>query len=196
MASLAATIEEPTDTCGGAPEGSGQRGAAWYAVRVRPNFEAAVAPALQGKGYEVFPPTYTTRKKRRGRTVRLTLPLFPGYVFCRFSFERRLPVLMSPGVVHVVSAGKRPLDVSDHEIRSIMRMTEGTAPVRPWPFVQAGGIVRIAGGPLAGIEGVLMEPNGRPRIALSITLLQRSVSAEVDVDCLEFVRRGALTPSQ
>ena len=139
-------------------------------------------------------PTYKVRKKRRGHNVVVECPLFSGYLFCRFDFEQQLPVLKTPGVVHVVGSGRLPLAVPDHEVDSIRRMIENGREVRPSGFIHAGDLVRITGGALAGLEGILLpydRDNPSARVAVSINLLQRSVSAEVDAFSLELVRRGA-----
>jgi transcription antitermination factor NusG len=47
------------------------------------------------------------------------VPLFPGYVFCHFDSNKRLPILMTPGMVRIVGPGNRPEPVDDHEIASI-----------------------------------------------------------------------------
>lgn len=167
---------------------------AWYAIRTRSNFETVTARGLEGKDYEVFLPTYRACKKRRGRNISVRCPLFSGYLFCRFDYEEQLPVLKTPGVVHVVGCGRLPLAVPDHEVESIRRMTECGREVRPCDFISAGDLVRITGGALAGLEGVLLpynRDNPSARVAVSINLLQRSVSAEVDAFSLELVRRGA-----
>jgi len=52
----------------------------------------------------------------------------------------------------------------------------------PWPFLELGHRVLIERGPLAGVEGILDEVKGKYRLVVSVQLLQRSVSAEVDRD--------------
>jgi hypothetical protein len=52
--------------------------------------------------------------------------------------------------------------------------------VIPWPFLRIGQTVLIERGPLAGVEGILQEVKGKYRIVVSINLLQRSVSSEID----------------
>ncbi len=162
----------------------------WYAVRVRSNFEKTTSRYLESKGYEVFAPHYRMRRKRKDRSVVLDVPLFSGYVFCRFDHQKRLPILKTPGLVRIVGFGNVPLEVSEEEIASIAQLTKSGLLVQPWPYMQSGDVVRISDGALAGLEGILVETKGRHRLVLSVTLLQRSVSTEVDANCVEFIRRG------
>jgi transcription antitermination factor NusG len=106
--------------------------------------------------------------------------LFPGYVFSRLNPHDRLPVLTVPGVVSVVGFGKLPTAIPDHEIENIRTMVQSGLLMKPWPFLEVGQRVLIERGPLAGVEGILQDVKGRFRLVVSISLLQRSVSAEVD----------------
>jgi transcription antitermination factor NusG len=107
-------------------------------------------------------------------------PLFPGYVFCRFDARVRVPVLQSSGVVNLVSFGSDVIPIPDEEIQTVRRMLDSSLPVEPHPFLTSGQRIRITGGPLSGSEGILVEFKKQFRVVASITLLQRSVSAEVN----------------
>ena len=90
----------------------------WYAIRVRSKFERVASLALAGKGYEEFLPLYSSGRAWSDRAKRLDLPLFPGYLFCRFDVQDRLlPILTTPGVVSIVSAGKIPISIPDRGLR-------------------------------------------------------------------------------
>jgi transcription antitermination factor NusG len=152
----------------------------WFALRTRSNFERQSAFSLSQKGLEVFLPSYHSRRRRWDRFVDLELPLFPGYLFCRFDFAHRLPVLMSPGIVHIVGSGSMPEPVPESEIMTVRAIVESNLRSEPWPFLEIGQPVKIIEGPLSGVEGLLLNAKGRHRLVVSITLLQRSIAAEID----------------
>jgi transcription antitermination factor NusG len=152
----------------------------WFVVRVKSNFEHSVANALHYTGFNEFLPTYKSRRRWSDRVKDIDLPLFPGYVFCQFRQEQRATLLKTPGVVNVLSFGKALATVPQCEIAAIRRIVESEIPGKPWPFLKVGQNVAIAHGPLAGLEGLLVEFKGGFRVVVSITLLQRSVAAEVD----------------
>ncbi len=152
----------------------------WYALRVRSRYENTVAAHLQGKGYESLLPLYKSRRPWSDRFKEIELPLFPGYVFCRFNPLDRLPILTVPGVVHVVGVGRTPVPIDETEIATIQAALKSGLPSQPWPFLQIGHKVRIEHGPLCGIEGILLGFKGHQRLVLSVTLLQRSVAVQVD----------------
>jgi transcriptional antiterminator NusG len=161
----------------------------WFAVRVRSNYEQVTALHLSNRGYEQFAPSYEVERKWSDRKKRVNQFLFPGYVFSRFDVEHRLPVLTAPGVVGLVGCGKVPSSIPDHEIENIRSMVQSGLLVTPWPFIQVGQQVLIEYGPLAGVEGILQQVKGKFRLVVSICLLQRSVSTEVDRNWVRPIRK-------
>jgi len=159
-------------------------GARWYALQVRTRWESSTAVLLGGKGYQTFLPTYKT-KKRLSRGVREgNTPLFPGYVFCQFDAQNRLPILITPGVLAVVGRGRVPLPVDDSEIAAVQTVVASGLQAEPWPYLEIGQKVRIENDSLQGLEGLLVNFKGNNRIVVSVTLLRRSVALEIDRDCV------------
>lgn len=152
----------------------------WFALQIRSRYEKTVATLLHGKGYELFLPLYKSRRYWSDRIKELELPLFPGYLFCRFNALDRLPILVTPGVIQVVGVGRRPVPVEDAEVAAIQMAIQSGLPRQPWPFLEIGQRVRVELGPLHGLEGILLHFKGRHRLVLSVTLLRRSVAVEID----------------
>jgi transcription antitermination factor NusG len=152
----------------------------WFAVRVKSNFERTTSLLLREKGYEEFLPTYRSKRSWSDRVKETSEPLFPGYLFCRFNVGQRFPVLATPGVVHVVSVGRKPVPVETEEIEALQRIVQSGVGVQRWPFLRVGQSVIVEQGPLAGVEGILTGIKDDFRIVVSVQLLQRSVAAEID----------------
>lgn len=152
----------------------------WYAIRVRPRFERQVADSLAAKGLTTFVPHYIARRRWSDRVKEIQLPLFDGYAFCQLDISSRLPVLVTPGVLHFVGIGKTPVAIDDGEIEAIQKIAGTGAPARPWPFLRAGERVRVDEGPLRSVEGVLLTSGSGDHVVVSITLLQRSVAVQVE----------------
>jgi len=110
----------------------------WFALQVRTRWEGSTAVLLSGKGYEALLPTYKTKKRWNGRLSEIDAPLFPGYVFCRFDALKRLPVLVTPGVISVVGRGRIPLPVDDSEIAAIQTVVGSGLRAEPWPYLELG----------------------------------------------------------
>ncbi len=152
----------------------------WFALRVRSNCERVAAAHLRDRGYEEFSPSNKVEKRWSDRKKQIDQFLFPGYIFCRFDPNDRLPVLTAPGVVDVVGFGKTPEPIPEAEIARVRRIVDSGLLVIPHPYIQIGQAVLIEQGPLSGVEGILVEEKGKTRLVVSVNLLKRSVSAEVD----------------
>jgi transcription antitermination factor NusG len=152
----------------------------WYALHVRSRFEKLVQTNLEEKGYEVFLPTYISKRQWSDRVKNLSLPLFPSYVFCRFDINSRLPILITPGVNCVVGVGKSPLPIAEYEIEAIRSVLQAGIPTQPHPFLKTGDWVRVERGPLEGMSGMITREKGCSRLVISVTLLMRSVAVEID----------------
>ena len=152
----------------------------WFAVRVKSNYEKPVSAVLRGKGIEEFVPIYRSRRQWSDRVKWIDLPLFPGYLFCRLDLNRRLPLLTTPGFLYLVGKGKMPEPVDEREILAIQSVVRSGIPAMPWSAVVVGQKVRLERGPLRGVEGVVAKVADQHRIFVNVTLLQRSVSVQVD----------------
>jgi len=152
----------------------------WYALQVRTRYERVVAEYLSGLDYEWFLPLCKDRKRWSDRVKQVELPLFPGYLFCRFDVQSRLPILKTPGVVQIVGYNRQPVPVDESEMAAIQTLVSSGVPNQLCSFVEIGDRVQIESGPLRGLEGILIESRGRHKLVLSVTLLQRSVAVEID----------------
>lgn len=152
----------------------------WFALRVRSNYERVAAIHLRDRGFEGFSPIYTAESQWSDRKKQVDRSLFPGYVFCRLNPEDRLPVLTIPGAVGLVGFGKGPSAIPESEIESVRKMVGSGLLVAPWPFLAVGQTVLIERGPLTGVEGILQQIKKAFRLIVSVQLLQRSVSVEID----------------
>jgi transcription antitermination factor NusG len=159
----------------------------WFALRVRSNFERVAAVHLRDRGFEEFSPIYKAERQWSDRKKQIDAFLFPGYVFCRLNPNDRLPVLTIPGAVGLVGFGKGPTPIPENEIEAVRRMVGSGLLVAPYPFLAVGQCVRIERGPLTGVEGMVKEIKKTFRLIVSVHLLQRSVSVEIDRSWIRLV---------
>ena len=142
---------------------------------------------LEGKGYQHYLPLYSTRRRWSDRVIEARWPLFPGYVFCRFDPKNRLPIITTPNIVSILGFGKEPAPIPDSEIEAVKAVLRSRFDAKPCPFLHVGQRVRVKRGSLEGLEGILTKKKTEWRMVLSITMLQRSISVEIDVEWIEAV---------
>ena len=160
----------------------------WFALQTRMRYEASVADHLGGKGYDWFLPLYKARRQWSDRVKEMSSPLFPGYLFCRFNPQDRLPILKTPGVIQIVGYNHIPIPVDSHEVEAIRKLVDSGVPNFPCAYLEVGAKLRIESGALRGLEGILTEMKGKRRLVLSITLLQRSVAVEIDSHAVSVIQ--------
>ena len=88
----------------------------WFAVHTRHQHEKLVATALLSKGLEVFLPTYDAVHRWSDRNKRVTLPLFPGYLFFGNEAGRWGSILSTPGVNSIIKIGNVPAEIPAFQI--------------------------------------------------------------------------------
>jgi len=151
---------------------------AWKAAYTRQHHEKSIARHLAGLGVECFLPLYMEQRHwSNNRKPILEMPLFPNYLFVRVSAQSRVQVLKTPGVIDIVGRNSTTDRIASEEIE-ILR--SGLHLRKPEPHLFAlGENVRIASGPLSGLEGVVLRQKGSLRVVITVPLIRQSVSVEI-----------------
>jgi transcription antitermination factor NusG len=156
--------------------------APWSAVFVRPRHERGVAELLAHQGYENFLPMFRSRRTWSDRTKELYLPLFPTYVFCRLDRKDKCRIEKTPGVIRIVECAGEIAIIPESEISAIKRIAQCPLTIEPWEGLRCGAEVIVQAGPLSGLSGIIVQHKNHCKLIVSITLLNRAVSVELDND--------------
>jgi transcription antitermination factor NusG len=157
----------------------------WFAVVTTPQHEKAAFRHLDFGGIETFLPTYeSTRVWKNRQKVKVELPLFPTYLFVRIDQGERTRVLRTPGVRQLVGNSREPLCLPDREIQ-FLRTNLLERKAEPYTDLVEGQRVRIKSGSMQGVEGCLVRKSNHLRFILTVQLIHRHVSLEVDASTLE-----------
>jgi transcription antitermination factor NusG len=153
----------------------------WYAVSTRSRQEKVAASMLENLEVGHFLPLIDEERQWSDRKQKVSLPLFPGYMFVRItrSNELLLRVLKVPGIVNFIGNQSGPLAIPESEIESIRTALCHGFGCSPHPFLKTGDRVRVVRGALAGIEGSLIRCGVQSKIVISVEMIQRSVSISV-----------------
>jgi transcriptional antiterminator NusG len=155
--------------------------ACWYAVRTRSRHEKLVARQLESQGIESFLPVVTQTRNWSDRRKQVETPLFSGYAFLRVihSSSDRMRVLRTQGVVSFVGIHGMGIPIPDHQIEDIKTLVSSRIPYEERPFLRIGQQVRIRGGALDGMQGILVAENGDRSLVISVEPIQRSLCVRV-----------------
>jgi transcription antitermination factor NusG len=153
----------------------------WYAIRTRARHEKRVTAALQEKQVHAYVPLSRTEHQWSDRRKLVDTPLFPGYVFVHIppDAESRVPVLQTNGVIAFLGVRGIGIPIPEAEISAIQTLLRAGVPVASHPFMQVGQRVRIRGGSLDGLEGLLTAVDGKRNLVVSIELIERSVAIRI-----------------
>lgn len=170
---------------------------AWFAVETRPRHEKAVSAALREKGFEHFLPLFSEKHQWSDRTRVVDMPVFPRYVFVRIepTIDVRVPVLRIKGVMGFVGNRGLGAAIPLSQIENVRNIIANAVPFAPHAFLDVGQRVRILGGSLAGVEGVLAAINGDQSLVVSVELIRRSLAIRIEGYRVEPVA-GSRRPSQ
>lgn len=154
----------------------------WFAVQTRPRHEKKVSLGLQEKGVRAFLPLYREKRQWTDRQQWIELPLFSHYVFVQIParVEWRVNVLRTSGVVRFAGMLGCGTAVPDEQIENLQTIVDRRIPLAPHEFVKVGERVRIRGGALNGIEGIIAKIRNDRSLVVSVDLIQKSMVIRID----------------
>ncbi|HEY2645768.1 MAG TPA: UpxY family transcription antiterminator [Candidatus Acidoferrales bacterium] len=161
----------------------------WYAIHTVARHEKRVEQQLRENGVLTFLPLTQQIRQWSDRRMTVQIPLFSCYAFVRTAQTpaERLKVLRTPGVLGFVGSERVGTPIPRAEIEALQTAIREKVPFGAHPFIEAGKRVRIRGGVLNGMEGILTEQRDSKRLVISVELLKRSVCIQVEGYSLELV---------
>jgi transcription termination/antitermination protein NusG len=151
---------------------------AWFAIQTRFRYEKKVARELQERGVQVFLPLFSTKHQWSDRQRLVEVPLFPNYVFVRIAATQgtRIQILRANGVNGFLGARGVGTPIPDEEVVAVRAMLAHRVSFQLHPFLRTGQRVRVRGGCLDGIRGILTAIQGEQSFVVSVELIQRSIA--------------------
>jgi len=175
------SLHQATDKLAFKGLGSTPGQSSWYAIHTRARHEKIVLSRLEAKRVNAFLPLVSHLHRWSDRKQNVQLPLFPGYAFVYLTPtpDAYYSVLRTPGVAQFVGDGKRGIPIPEKEIEDIRTIVNQKHPFALHPFLKEGQRVRIRGGCLNGVEGILLAQNSKS-LLVSVEVIRKSISISVD----------------
>lgn len=164
--------------------------AQWFALHTRPRHEKSISAKLREKAIASFVPTLAEVHRWSDRRKRVEVPVFSCYVFVQVANWRTVyyEVLQVPGVFQWVRLQEEPSPVPEHELEAVKALLAKAAGAFPYPYPELGQRVRLRGGAMDGVEGILVGRRGDRKLVVSINLIRQSVAVCVEGYDIEAVR--------
>jgi transcription antitermination factor NusG len=160
-----------------------QEPANWYAVQTRARNEKVIAERLQEQGLITFLPLVTEIRTWSDRKKKVELPLFSCYVFVKLVFgnnEARMRLYRTNGVFGIVSMRGEAIPIPEEQIEALRTVVTQKIAWSAHDFLKVGQRVRIRGGSMDGVEGVLLSRDGDRTLIISVDAIQRSLAVRVE----------------
>ena len=150
----------------------------WWAVYTKSRQEKVFCRQLEGHAIPHYLPLVEKISVTRKRRFSARVPLFSGYVFMYGTPQERLASLTTNRVSQI-------LPVTDgaklcYDLRQIYRLIASGAPLTVEQRLAPGRPVRIRHGPLAGLEGIVLERRTGTRLFVAVDFLQQGASIDVE----------------
>jgi transcriptional antiterminator RfaH len=163
----------------------------WFVLHVRSSAEVLAGMRLRECGVETFLPVVSRKIRHACRTYRkVKRPLFPSYLFARFSPALMLrAVNCTPGILRVLGTQHGPQPVEVSVIDSIRERIgeDGCVALFDRGLVR-GDPVRVISGPFWGWSGLFeRELSDTARVAILLEMLERQCRIVVPREALTLV---------
>jgi transcriptional antiterminator NusG len=154
-----------------------------YENKVKTNLEHRIQSMDMGdKIFQVLVPTEEEIEIKNGKRHPVERKIFPGYVLVEMvmSDDSWYVVRNTPGVTSFVGSGNKPTELSDTEVRQILRQIKLDAPKYKVAFTK-GEAVRVTDGPFTDLHGVVDEVNPeRNKVKVLVSIFGRETPVELD----------------
>ena len=158
----------------------------WYAVYTRPRAEKQVYERLLDKGIEAFLPLQKKVKQWSDRKKVIETPLFTSYVFVHITRAWYDEVLKTYGVVKYVTFEGKAATIPPAQIDNLRIIIDSNTDVETtWETRRKGEKVRVNGGPLHGLEGVLISEGNKKKVLVQVDRLDQNLVVEVPLAFVE-----------
>ena len=186
-----APAPEPEPQIAPAPTEPSQDGRRWYVIHTYSGYENKVKTNLEhriqsmdmgDKIFQVLVPTEEEIEIKNGKRHPVERKIFPGYVLVEMVMgdDSWYVVRNTPGVTSFVGSGNKPTELSDTEVRQILRQIKLDAPKYKVAFTK-GEAVRVTDGPFTDLHGVVDEVNPeRNKVKVLVSIFGRETPVELD----------------
>ncbi|WP_252107392.1 MULTISPECIES: transcription/translation regulatory transformer protein RfaH [unclassified Halomonas] len=157
----------------------------WYVIQCKGGESFRAAEHLANQGFDVFHPVLDVKRKRQGKLVTVTEPLFPYYLFIQLDHiaSNWRPIRSTRGVLRLLTFGNTPVSVPDALVQGLYAQPHRQHGSHT--YFSAGEKVTISDGPFKNLEAVFEQAKGEERAIVLLNMLQRPQHIEVDVNSLE-----------
>jgi transcriptional antiterminator RfaH len=154
----------------------------WFACHTRPRCEKKFAALLVRETFPHYLPLITSVRRYRDGTKRFTKPLFPGYVFAEIPPERKNRVYQQDLLVRAIWVEEQAIFL--RQLADVRTVIAAGVELSLHPLLHKGSRVKVVGGPLHGLEGIVDNPANPRGVVIAVDVLQQCLLVRLPMDSL------------
>ena len=155
---------------------------AWFVCHTKPRCEKKFSALMKAEQFEHYLPLVQSVRRYAQQVKRFTKPLFPGYVFTRIPLERKARIYQQDLLARAIPVGDETSFL--RQLDSVKAMVASGYELTVLPLLTRGRRVRVAGGPLHGLEGFVDDPANPHGIVISVDVLRQGLLVKLPIDQL------------
>ena len=157
----------------------------WFACHTKPRCEKKFAALLAVEGFSHYLPLVPSVRRYRDQTKRFTKPIFPGYVFAEIPPDRKSRVYQQDLLVRAIWVEDQSAFL--RQLEAVRAVVASGLELSLHPLLKRGTRVKIAGGPLHGIEGIVDDPANPKGVVIAVDVLQQGLLVRMPMDHLQIL---------
>jgi transcriptional antiterminator RfaH len=155
----------------------------WHVCHTRPRCEKKFAALMAAEGFEHYLPLVPSVRRYGRQTKKFSKPLFPGYVFARVVTERKARIYQQELLARAIAVPDENLLL--RQLADVRTLLASGFELSVLPLLAKGKRVRILGGPLYGLEGLVENPSHPSGVIIAVDVLQQGVLVRIPPEQLE-----------
>lgn len=155
----------------------------WLVCHTRPRCEKKFAALMTAERFEHYLALVQSVRKYRDQTKRFTKPLFPGYVFARVPAEKKARIYQQELIARAIPVADEALFL--RQLADVKAIVASGFELSVMPLLTRGRRVKVVGGPLHGLEGLVDDPSNPKGIVIAVDVLQQGLHVKMPVEHLQ-----------
>lgn len=155
----------------------------WFVCHTKPRCEKKFAGLMALEQFDHYLALLESVRRYGPQKKVFTKPLFPGYVFTRIEPARKERVYQQDLLVRAIPVENEPLFL--RQLADVKAVCASGLEAMLYPLLRRGSRVRVAGGPLHGLEGYVDDPANPRGIVVSVDVLQQGLLVRLPIQNLQ-----------
>lgn len=155
----------------------------WLVCHTRPRCEKKFAALLTAEAFTHYLALVESVRCYGARTKKFTKPLFPGYVFAQVPAAKKSRLYQQDLLARIIAIEDEAKFL--RQLADVRAIVASGFELSLMPLLTKGRRVKIIGGPLHGLEGLVDNPANPQGVVLAVDVLQQGLLVKIPAEQLQ-----------